>query len=181
MGNPILRRIADPVPPELIPSPTFQQFCDDLLDSMNEHDGTGLAAPQVHESIRVVVFRFEDSDPMFLVNPVITPLSDELRAGYEGCLSVPNMRGKVDRWMHIRVDALTRTGAPIAFEAHGWPARIVQHECDHLDGVLYVDRAEPKSLAFLPEYRRFGPPIRLPAVAGDEDEEGDEDAADDEG
>lgn len=182
MGNPVLRKVAAPVPLAVIPSRSFQQFCDDLLESMIEHDGTGLAAPQVHESVRVVVFCFEDSDPVFLVNPVITPLSDELRAGYEGCLSVPNLRGKVDRFLHIRVDALTREGKPIAFEAHGWPARIVQHECDHLDGVLYVDRADPKSLAFLPEYRRFGPPVKLPRLAEDEDgEEEGEEVEDDDG
>ncbi len=172
MGNPVLRKVAEPVPREVIRSRPFQQFCDDLLESMLEHDGTGLAAPQVHESVRVVVFRVEDGDPMFLVNPTITPITEELRAGYEGCLSVPNLRGKVERWLHIRVDALDRQGKPLAFEAHGWPARIVQHECDHLDGVLYVDRADPRSLAFLPEFRRFGPPIPLaPSESDDEDDE----------
>lgn len=187
MGHPVLRQVAAPVPAEVIRTRAFQQFCDDLLESMCEHDGTGLAAPQVHEQVRVVVFVIEDGEPMFLVNPVITPLSDELRAGYEGCLSVPNLRGKVERYMHIRVDALGRDGKPIAFEAHGWPARVVQHECDHLDGVLYVDRADPKSLAFLPEYRRFGPPVKLAKIPrsdadpsaeegeNDEEEDGDED------
>jgi peptide deformylase len=175
MGNPVLREIAQPVPPDSIRSKAFQQFCEDLLESMIEHDGTGLAAPQVHESVRVVVFSIDGGDPIFLINPVITPLSPETAEGYEGCLSVPNLRGKVQRWSHIRVDALNRAGKSFAFEAHGWPARVVQHECDHLDGVLYVDRADPKSLAFLGEYRRFGPPVPLPEKDR-EDEDKDEDA-----
>ncbi len=172
MGNPVLRQVAEPVSAEGIHSKAFQRFCDDLLESMIEHDGTGLAAPQVYESVRVVVFSIDGGDPMFLVNPVITPLNDARRDGYEGCLSVPNLRGKVSRFLHIRVDALNRHGKPLAFEAHGWPARIVQHECDHLDGVLYVDLADPKSLAFLPEFRRFGPPIRIPKP--EVEEEGEE-------
>lgn len=172
MGNPVLRAVAAPVPVESIRTPAFQKFCDDLLESMIEHDGTGLAAPQVHESVRVVVMSIDGGDPIFLVNPVITPLDGETAEGYEGCLSVPNLRGKVTRWVNIRVDAFNRAGKPVAFEAHGWPARVVQHECDHLDGVLYVDRADPKSLAFLPEYRRFGPPVELPEK--DREDEGDE-------
>lgn len=180
MGNPVLRVPCKPVPVEVIKSKTFQQFCEDLLESMIEHDGTGLAAPQVYESVRVVVFVFDDGDPMFLINPVITPISEERRDGYEGCLSIPGLRGKVTRWLDIRVDGLNRQGKPFAFEAHGWPARIVQHECDHLDGVLYTDRAEPASLAFLPEYRRFGPPIPLPKGEEDEEESEDQDAEDEE-
>ena len=179
MGNPLLRAVAKTVPAEVIRSRSFQQFCDDLLESMFEHDGSGLAAPQVFESVRVVVFSFEGGDPIFLINPVVTPISDETREGYEGCLSVPGLRGMVTRWLDIRVDGLNREGKPFAFEAHGWPARIVQHEVDHLDGVLYVDKAAPGSLAFLPEYRRFGPPIPLPK-GHDEDEESDEEGADDE-
>ena len=180
MGNPILRTIAQPVPPESIRSKAFQQFCEDLLESMFEHDGTGLAAPQVHESVRVVVFCIDDGDPIFLINPVITPLEAETAEGYEGCLSVPNLRGKVERWMHVRVDALNRAGKHYSFEAHGWPARVVQHECDHLDGVLYVDRADPKSLAFLPEYRRFGPPVLLPEKDREPEDEDSEDSEDSE-
>lgn len=180
MGNPVLRLATEPVPVEVIRSRAFQRFLDDLLESMIEHDGTGLAAPQVFESVRAVVFCFDDSDPIFLVNPVITPISEERRDGYEGCLSVPGLRGKVSRWLDIRVDALDRDGKPFAFEAHGWPARIVQHECDHLDGVLYVDRAEPGSLAYLAEFRRFGPPIPLPKGHEDEEEEDAEDDGDEE-
>jgi peptide deformylase len=175
MGNPVLREVADPVDPELLASASFQDFCDDLLESMEEHDGAGLAAPQVFHSLRVVVFQLsEEQGPIFLVNPVITAISEARAWGYEGCLSVPELRGRVERWVDIRVDAIDREGRPFAFEAHGYAARVVQHECDHLDGVLYVDRADPKSLCFLREFRRYGPP-----VGGDEDEtDGDEDPGD---
>jgi len=167
MGHPVLRKVAEPVDPADIPTPAFQQFCDDLLETMHEYDGTGLAAPQVHVSSRVVVLVVDDEiGPMFLINPVITPKGRRKRTGYEGCLSVPNLRGKVERWESIRVTALQRDGKRLAFDAHGWAARVVQHECDHLDGTLYVDRADPRSLAFLPEYRRHGP-----LVPSDEDED----------
>ena len=171
IGHPVLREVAAPVPLERIRTPEFQRFCDDLLESMYELDGAGLAAPQVHVSERVVVFELEEEDgPMFLVNPVVTPMGEERAAGYEGCLSVPNMRGRVERWRSVHVSALDRDGNKLVFEAHGWAARVVQHECDHLDGVLYVDRVDPKSLAMLPEYRRYGPLV----PTGEEEEEGEE-------
>ncbi|MDP2316799.1 MAG: peptide deformylase [Pseudomonadota bacterium] len=167
MGHPILREVAVPVPPERFASAEFQRFCDDLLESMYELDGAGLAAPQVHVSERVVVFELEEEDgPMFLVNPVITPLTEETAGGYEGCLSVPGMRGRVERVTAVRVECRDRHGKVLSFEAHGWAARVVQHECDHLDGVLYIDRADPKSLAFLPEFRRYGPLV--PSGDGEE-------------
>jgi peptide deformylase len=177
MGNPILRQIAEAVPVDEIGTPAFQQLCDDLLESMYEHDGAGLAAPQVHVSRRVVVIVLDDEDgPMFLVNPRITPLTTETATAYEGCLSLPNMRGRVARPDRIRVDAYDRDGTKHAFEAAGWAARVVQHECDHLDGVLYIDRADPKSMAFLPEFRRYGPPLPSDDDESEEDdgEDGDE-------
>lgn len=167
MGHPVLRRVAEPVSMEELATEAFQRFCDDLLESMRDQDGVGLAAPQVHVSKRVVVFQLdEEMEPIFLINPVITPLSEETRSGYEGCLSVPGLRGRVERWRRVRVVALDRAGRNFAFEASDFAARVVQHECDHLDAVLYVDRADPKSLAFLPEFRRYGPPL-----PSDEDEE----------
>lgn len=169
MGNPILRQVAEPVSPERIADPDFQRFCDDLYESMLEHDGLGLAAPQVFCSERVVVIQLDsDEEPMFLVNPEIHPIGEELAEGYEGCLSVPELRGLVSRPNAVRVSALDRHGKSFRFEAHGWAARVVQHECDHLDGVLYVDRAEPRSLAFLKEYRRYGPPIAIQKEEGEE-------------
>lgn len=168
MGNPVLRRVAAPVDPAEICTPAFQKCCDDLLDSMIEQDGAGLAAPQVHDSRRYVVLVIDhDIGPMFLINPAIIALTDQMTSAYEGCLSVPNLRGRVSRVRHIRVEALDRDGTPFAFEAEDWAARIVVHECDHLDGVLYIDRADPKSLTFLPEFRRYGPPL----PSDDDDEE----------
>lgn len=160
MGNPVLRLVAEPVGPAVLASDEFQSFLDDLYESMLDQEGVGLAAPQVHRSQRVVVFQLDsDEEPMFLINPVIQPTSEARAWGYEGCLSIPELRGRVERWADIRVDALDRDGQPFAFEAHGWAARVVQHECDHLDGVLYIDRAQVGSLAFLKEFRRYGPPI----------------------
>lgn len=162
MGNPILREIAAPVPLEEIGSDEIQRLCDDLLDTMLEYDGAGLAAPQVRVSKRVVVFDLdEEMGPIFLINPVITVISDERSEGYEGCLSLPDLRGKVERPSDIRVEAVDRQGRRIRFEAHGWAARVVQHECDHLDGQLYIDLAAPRSMTFLKEFRRFGPPIPI--------------------
>lgn len=178
MGHPVLRQIASPVAPGHIRSAEFQRFCDDLLETMYDEDGAGLAAPQVHHSERVVVFELKgEPEPMWLINPEITPVGDERVGGYEGCLSLPDMRGRVERFRAVSVRALGRDGAPFSFQAFGWAARIVQHECDHLDGVLYIDRADPKSMAFLPEYRRYGPLVPVP---GDEDEDDEDDAGDEE-
>ncbi len=177
LGHPVLRRVAAPVAPSDIPTPEFQRFCDDLLETMYAYDGLGLAAPQVHESRRVVVIQFAgDDEPFFLINPVVAPITDQTTAGYEGCLSVTGLRGRVERPDAVRVDALDRGGMPLAFEARGWSARVVQHECDHLDGVLYVDRAEPRSLAFLAEFRKHGPLLPADESRDDEEDEGDEDA-----
>ncbi len=168
MGHPVLRQLAAIVPSEEVATAEFQRFCDDLLESMYEQDGAGLAAPQVFVSKRVVVFELdEESGPMFVINPVVTPVGSETTTGYEGCLSLPDMRGMVRRFVSVRVSAVDRAGDPLVFVAHDWAARIVQHECDHLDGVLYIDRAEPKSMTFLKEFRRHGPPVK----SDDDDEE----------
>ena len=158
IGHPILRRVADPVDPTLLHTVAFQQLCEDLLETMDEYDGAGLAAPQVHVSLRVVVLTLSKArGPEFLVNPVITPLTEETTRTYEGCLSVEGFRAAVDRPKAVRVEALGRDGAPKVYELEGFPAVVVQHECDHLDGVLYVDRAAPRTLSTLREYRRWGP------------------------
>jgi peptide deformylase len=158
MGHPVLRMVAREVTLEEIRAPAFQQFCDDLLDTMIEYDGTGLAAPQVHTSLRVVVLSLDgDREPEFFINPVIDVLTDQTSSMMEGCLSVENMRGRVHRPNKVRIQALDRHGNPKAYELEGFPAVVVQHECDHLDGVLYVDRCDTKTLAFMPEYRRYGP------------------------
>ena len=174
MGHPVLRQIARALTAEEIASEAFQRFCDDMLDTMIEYDGAGLAAPQVHESIRVVVLELNsERGPEFFVNPVITPLDDSTAHTWEGCLSIPEIRGLVERPAHVRIEALDRHGNPKAFELSGFPAVVVQHEADHLDGVLWVDRAVPESMAFLSEYRKYGPLVLLDddeAVYDDEDD-----------
>ncbi|NCG19905.1 MAG: peptide deformylase [Rhodobacterales bacterium] len=154
MGHPVLRQVSRPIEPEEYKSPEFQRFCDDLLETMDEYEGAGLAAPQVHMPVRVVVLVLSD-EPEFLVNPVITHLTEECDTSWEGCLSVPEMRGRVSRPNHIRLEAFDRFGKPKAYELQGFPAVVTQHECDHLDGILYVDRVEPRTLSFLEEYRRY--------------------------
>lgn len=168
MGHPVLRRVADPVPPDAISTAPVQGLIDDLLETVDEYDGAGLAAPQVHASVRIVVLALDESGMQVWINPVLTPLTDELHSAVEGCLSVPELRGRVSRPAAIEVRALDRSGAPIHLELRGFPAVVAQHECDHLDGVLYVDKAEPRSLMFLEEFRRYGL-----AQPGDYDLEGD--------
>lgn len=158
MGHPVLRQIASPVDSDTLASSEFQRFLDDMLETMGEYDGAGLAAPQVHRSVRAVVLVLDpDEGPEFLINPVIRPLSDVQTRSTEGCLSVAGMRGKVDRPAHVRVDALDRDGTPKAYVLKGFPAVVVQHECDHLDGVLYVDRVDPLTFAFNDQWDKFGP------------------------
>jgi peptide deformylase len=170
LGHPILRQVATALTAEQIESTAFQQLCDDMLDTLYDYDGAGLAAPQVHESVRVVVLELPgENGPEFFVNPKITPLSDEQASSWEGCLSVPEMRGLVQRSAHVRIEALDRQGRPKAYELGGFPAVVVQHECDHLDGVLYVDKADPRSLAFVEEYRRYGPCVEVDEDAYDDD------------
>jgi len=165
LGHPILRRVAEPVSPEAIRSPEIQRLVDDMLETMADHDGAGLAAPQVHVSRRVVIYgveenpRYPDAESVpltVLVNPRITALGSELEEDWEGCLSVPDLRGRVPRFAHVRVEGYGRDGKTLRFDAQGFHARVVQHECDHLDGKVYLDRMRSmESLSFLPEFRRY--------------------------
>ena len=116
------------------------------------------AAAEGRASVRAVLTLTDEVGPEFLVNPVITVLGETTRRTWEGCLSVEGMRGFVERPDHVRVDALGRKGDPVAYELRGFPAVVVQHECDHLDGVIYIDKVLPRSLMFVREYRRWGPP-----------------------
>ena len=147
MGDPRLLRIARPV--ECFDTVELHALVRDMFDTMADRNGAGLAAPQIGVDLRVVIFGFEhnprypDAEPVpatVLVNPRIEPLSDEEQEGWEGCLSVPGMRGWVPRFARIRYDGFDAAGAPLRREAHGFHARVVQHECDHLDGVLYPQR-----------------------------------------
>jgi peptide deformylase len=147
MGDPRLLRIAQPV--QAFGTPELLALVDDLQDTMVAARGAGLAAPQIGVDLQVVLFGFErndrypDAPPVprtVLVNPVITPLSDTEEEGWEGCLSVPGLRGLVPRWSRIRYQGLDEHGKPIEREAEGFHARVVQHECDHLIGRLYPTR-----------------------------------------
>ena len=165
LGHPILRRIAEPVSPEAIASPEIQRLIDDMLETMDEYDGAGLAAPQVHVSRRIVIYgvrgnpRYPDAEDVpltVLVNPKITAATSEIVEDWEGCLSVPDLRGRVPRYTHVKVDAYGRDGRPLRFAADGFHARVVQHECDHLDGTVYLDRMRSMaSLSFLPEFQKY--------------------------
>ena len=160
MGHPVLRARARAVDPTELRTAPFQKFIDDLAETMQEYAGIGLAAPQVHESVRVFVAGIEDAEGEIkvvpFVNPEITPVGTTVDEDWEGCLSIPDIRGKVPRHREISVKALDRRGRPFERVLRGFPARVVQHETDHLDGVLFFDRMRSfESLAFLEEYGRF--------------------------
>lgn len=147
MGEPVLYEVARPV--EKFDTPELHQLISDMRETMIAANGAGLAAPQIGVGQRVVIFevmnnpRYPDVEPVpetILINPVITPLSDELEDGWEGCLSVPGMRGVVPRYAHLRYAGFDQYGKPFEREVKGFHARVVQHECDHLDGVLYPFR-----------------------------------------
>ncbi|MCW5610607.1 MAG: peptide deformylase [Rubrivivax sp.] len=147
MGDPRLLRIAQPV--AAFDTPELHELIQDMFDTMAAANGAGLAAPQIGVDLQVVIFGFErnerypDAPPVprtVLVNPVITPLSEEMVDGWEGCLSVPGLRGVVPRHSRIRYRGFDEYGAVIEREAEGFHARVVQHECDHLIGRLYPTR-----------------------------------------
>jgi peptide deformylase len=169
MGNPVLRaraaEIADPTARDV------RRLVDDMIETMEDAGGTGLAAPQVHVPLRLVVFfvspeRLTDlpddteQDLTVLINPVIEPIGGERAFGWEGCLSVPGLRGVVRRHLRIRYRGLDLDGRPIEREVAGFHARVVQHECDHLDGILYPQRmTDHRLLMFAEELMRH--PIDL--------------------
>lgn len=163
IGTPVLRQRAREVDPRALESRELQSFIDDLVETMHDAQGAGLAAIQVYRPIRVVAIEVQNNPrypykpniPLtILVNPVLTPLSEERFANYEGCLSVPDLRGVVSRYAELRVQALDRHGAPIDTVVRGITAGTFQHEVDHLDGVLFVDRADPRSLATWEQFDR---------------------------
>jgi peptide deformylase len=161
IGHPVLRSPAPPVRKEAFRDLLFQKLIDDMRETMHEYEGVGLAAPQVHEGLRLAVIEVPGSDEraraevpfMVLVNPVVTPLGEERENGWEGCLSVPDLRGVVPRLTRLKLDALDRQGTPYSLEAQDFFARVIQHECDHLDGNVYLDRmTDMKSLTFIKEF-----------------------------
>ena len=160
--RPVLRmgdaRLLEPARPVFVfDTAPLHALIADLEDTMAHLDGAGLAAPQIGVGLRVVIFGFDDNQRYpdadsvpytVLINPTLTPLSDELETGWEGCLSLPGLRGLVPRWRHLRYTGFDPYGRVIDREVEGFHARVVQHECDHLDGVLYPMR--------MPDLRSFG-------------------------
>ncbi|MCC6989862.1 MAG: peptide deformylase [Acidobacteria bacterium] len=159
MGHPVLRQKARPVERSEIKDPRFQKFIDDMIETMHEYSGVGLAGPQVHEGLRLFVAMLDDDDEAeasVIINPVITPSDARIVEGWEGCLSIPEVRGRVPRAPKIVVQALDRRGRTVEIEAEDLAARVIQHETDHLDGLLFLDRMQSlTSLTYLDEYSRY--------------------------
>ena len=161
MGHPVLRQTARPLDRQELKAASLQRLIDDMMDTMQEYSGIGLAAPQVHQSVRIFVAHLDpegrgDGDPTAIINPEISIVGDNTVEGWEGCLSIPDIRGMVPRAFHIAVVALDRQGKRIEFEAKDFPARVIQHETDHLDGVLFFDRMQRfESLTFMEEFSRY--------------------------
>jgi len=162
MGHPILRRraesVAEPAAPEI------RVLADDMLQTMLDAPGAGLAAPQVHVPLRLVIFRVPltpeeeiagaEAPTTVLINPILEPVGDEMATAWEGCLSLPGLRGLVPRYTHLHYRGVDLAGAPIDRTVEGFHARVVQHECDHLDGILYPQRmADLTGLIFESEMR----------------------------
>lgn len=165
-GHPTVRDGCDRYPEEKLGSEDFERLVDDMFESMRDYDGVGLAAPQIQEPYRIVVYELRDNDrydvedeviePTVLVNPSIVARSDSTVTDWEGCLSLPDLRGKVPRSESITVEALHPSGETVRREASGFEARVIQHELDHLDGTLFVDRMEDLStLSYLDEYHEY--------------------------
>ena len=166
MGHPVLRTRAQAIERADIKSAAVQRLIDDMIDTMTEYHGVGLAAPQVHESLRLFVVAFDPSQPepdddqplesVAIINPEITPLGDETVEDWEGCLSIPDIRGRVPRLRDLGLRACDRKGERFEVRLQNFQARVIQHENDHLDGVLFFDRMRSfDSLAFLDEYSRY--------------------------
>ena len=162
LGHPVIRAHTEPVPKERIVLPEFQRFLDDMVETMREYDGVGLAAPQVHASSQVAVIevsgnrRYPGEGPVpltVLINPKILSASKKQRVDWEGCLSVDELRGQVPRAESLEVEAYNRQGEKVRFRAQGFFARVIQHECDHLAGKVFLDRMP--TLATLTHLREF--------------------------
>ncbi len=170
MGDPRLLRQAQPV--TQFDSPELHTLIADMFDTMHAANGAGLAAPQIGVDLQLVIFGFKDNarypdapavPPTVLINPQLTPLSEQLEDGWEGCLSVPGLRGMVPRWTLLRYTGFDQFGTIIEREVEGFHARVVQHECDHLAGILYPMRVR--------DFSRFGyTEVLFPDMAADEDD-----------
>lgn len=164
MGHPILRQVAEPVPRSMLGTPKLRSFGQALISTMQAAEGVGLAAPQVAKGWRCFAYYVPSDEeegvtemaPQVLINPTIKPVGSELEVGWEGCLSIPSIRGEVPRHVTLEVSALDMEGRPLLFLADGFHARVIQHEYDHLDGILFLDRMESmKSLCFEKEWAQY--------------------------
>lgn len=162
MGHPVLRRRAAEVPDPT--APEIRRLVEDMIETMEDADGAGLAAPQVHVPLRVVIFHVppeRDADAVepvpltVLVNPLVEPLTEERVRGWEGCLSVPGMVGAVPRFTRVRYRGVSADGTAIDRVAEGFHARVAQHECDHLDGILYPQRMDDLSMLMFRDQLRY--------------------------
>jgi len=167
MGHPVLRQRAREIQPGQISDPALQKLIDDMIETMADEDGIGLAAPQVFQSLRLVVLGVPGGDrdmpealPLtVLINPRWLHCSEEKAEAWEGCLSLPGLRGVVPRSVSVTVEGLDRQGNRIELQAEDFFARVLQHEIDHLDGILYLDRMpDMRRLAFLEEFDRYWQP-----------------------
>jgi peptide deformylase len=162
MGHPVLRTKAKAIDRRDIKSAAVQKLIDDMIETMLEYHGVGLAAPQVHEPLRVFVASLDldeedgPSEPVALINPELTTVGPDTIEDWEGCLSIPDIRGRVPRARDVAVRAFDRHGERVELRAHDYSARVIQHETDHLDGVLFFDRMRSfDTLTFLDEYSRY--------------------------
>jgi peptide deformylase len=170
LGHPVLREVAQPIPVDEIRTSEVQRLIDDMIETMREYDGAGLAANQVHVPRQVAVIevaanpRYPDAPEIPLtvvINPVVTPLTDVTEDGWEGCLSVPDMRGIVPRYTAVRLQCHDRDGRPVDLVAKDFFARVIQHETDHLNGIVYLDRMRDlRTLSHLAEWNRHWLGIR---------------------
>jgi peptide deformylase len=164
LGHPVLREVAKPVEVEAIRSAEVQRLIDDMIETMREYDGAGLAANQVHTPWQICVIevqgdpRYPEAPPIPLTvvfNPVLTPLTEEVAEDWEGCLSVPDMRGRVPRYTAVRLQCHDREGQPVDLVAKDFFARVIQHETDHLNGIVYLDRMRDlTTLSHLAEWNK---------------------------
>jgi peptide deformylase len=170
LGHPILRQQAQPLTIDEIRSAETQRLIDDMIETMREYDGAGLAANQVHSLKQICVIevlqnpRYPEAPHIPLtvvINPVVTPLVEEMEEGWEGCLSVPDMRGSVPRYTAVRLECRDREGQKVDLVAKEFFARVIQHETDHLKGIVYVDRIRDfRSFSFIAEWQRYALGIR---------------------
>jgi peptide deformylase len=177
MGHPVLREKGRDLTPSEIKSPEIQRLIEDMVETMHEYSGIGLAAPQVHQSLQLAVIEFAEDNDRYpemgdqalgvYINPKITVLDTKEQSYWEGCLSIPELRGLVPRPRKIRVDYLDRDAKPRTLEAEGFLATVFQHELDHLAGKLFIDRIQDTTkLSFIQEYDRYWAP-------DEDDEEGE--------